>query len=139
MFAFNARRIHDDISTILRPASLILDASNTLTILFPKMATDLFDHLQSDHGNPIHMLRRFRIVQQMIDALENCWVRGIHHVDLRMTNILVITLSHYVTILIPNVYLFFFSPQQERLPFRCFRSQGHVKTLGLIFRRRMEE
>ena len=48
---------------------------------------DLFDRLQSD--SPIPLVECLRIVLSMTDALENCWERGIHHVDLRITNILV--------------------------------------------------
>ncbi|XP_078380670.1 dual serine/threonine and tyrosine protein kinase-like isoform X2 [Oculina patagonica] len=79
-------RIQGDISTILKPVSLILDGSNKVSVLFPRMCVDLFDRLQSD--NPIPLVQGLRIVQQMTDALENCWLRGIHHVDLRITNVL---------------------------------------------------
>ncbi|XP_020621612.1 dual serine/threonine and tyrosine protein kinase-like isoform X2 [Orbicella faveolata] len=83
-----SRRIQEDISTILKPVSLILDGSNEVTVLFPRMNTDLFERLQSGQENPIKLVQGLKIVQQMIDALENCWIRGIHHVDLRITNVL---------------------------------------------------
>jgi hypothetical protein len=54
------------------------------------MNTDLFDRLQSGHENPIVLVQGLRIVQQMTHALENCWIRGIHHVGLRITNVLVL-------------------------------------------------
>lgn len=54
------------------------------------MDEDLFDRLQSGEKNPIGLVQGLRIVQQMTDALENCWIRGIHHVDLRITNVLVL-------------------------------------------------
>ncbi|XP_022785085.1 dual serine/threonine and tyrosine protein kinase-like [Stylophora pistillata] len=79
------RRTQDDISTILRPISLILDGSNAVSVLFPKMVTDLFEILQCDK---IQLHQGLRIAQQMADALENCWDRRIYHVDLRTTNIL---------------------------------------------------
>ncbi|KAJ7342696.1 hypothetical protein OS493_040657 [Desmophyllum pertusum] len=85
------RMIQYDVSTILKPISLILDGSNKVSVLFPRMSIDLFDRLQpSGHRNAVPMVQGLRIVQQMTDALENCWVRGIHHVDLRITNVLVV-------------------------------------------------
>jgi len=90
MFCFNTCRIQEDISTILKPVSLILDGSNEVTVLFPRMNTDLFDRLQTGQENPIKLLQGLRIVQQMTDALKNCWTRGIYHVDLRITNVLVL-------------------------------------------------
>ena len=85
-----ARRIQEDISTVLKPVSLILDGNNEVTVLFPRMDRDLYDRLQHNEENPIGLLRGLSIVQQMTDALENCWIRGIHHVDLRITNVLVL-------------------------------------------------
>lgn len=96
----NARRIQEDISTVLKPVSLILDGSKEVTVLFPRMNIDLFDRLQSNQENPIGLVRGLRIVQQMTDALENCWIRGIHHVDLRITNVLVLM------IFLPFLWLF---------------------------------
>ena len=87
---FIARRIQEDIFTVLKPVSLILDGSNKVTVLFPRMNIDLFDRLQSNQENPIGLIRGLRIVQQMTDALENCWIKGIYHVDLRITNVLVL-------------------------------------------------
>ena len=85
-----AGRIQEDLSTVLKPVSLILDGSNKVTVLFPRMNIDLFDRLISNQENPIGLIRGLKIVQQMTDALENCWIRGIHHVDLRITNVLVL-------------------------------------------------
>ena len=69
---------------------MILNGRNEVTVLFPRMVVDLFDRLQSGEKNPIGLVQGLRIVQQMTDALENCWIRGIHHVDLRITNVLVL-------------------------------------------------
>ena len=91
-----ARRIQEDISTVLKPVSLILDGKNEVTVLFPRMNIDLFDRLQDYQENPIGLLRGLSIVQQMTDALENCWIRGFHHVDLRITNVLVrMSFTHF--------------------------------------------
>ena len=74
--------------------SLILDGSNGITVLFPKMNTDLFNRLQSGQENPIGLVQGLRIVLQMTDALEKCWIKGIHHVDLRITNVLVLIILY---------------------------------------------
>ena len=73
----------------MKPVSLVLGESNRVTILFPRMSIDLFDRLESCHDIPVQMLDGLRIVKHMTDALENCWDRGLHHVDLRITNVLV--------------------------------------------------
>ena len=83
-------RFRDDPSTVLKPISLILDESNRITVLFPRMSNDLFDRLTRRPDDPVQMLDGLRIVQQMIDALDNCWTRGLYHVDLRITNVLVL-------------------------------------------------
>ena len=85
-----ALRMKEDISTVLKPVSLILDGNNEVTVLFPRINIDLFDRLQSNQKNPIVLVQGLRIVLQMTHALENCWIRGIHHVDLRITNVLVL-------------------------------------------------
>lgn len=60
-------------------------------MLYPKMKTDLFDRLAKHSKEaPILFHDGLRIVEQMIEALESCWDRGIHHIDLRITNILVL-------------------------------------------------
>lgn len=87
---FYCCRIQEDISTLLKPVSLVLNWRHEVTVLFPRMDEDLFDRLQSGEKNPIGLVQGLRIVQQMTDALENCWIRGIHHVDLRITNVLVL-------------------------------------------------
>ena len=89
-----ARRIQEDISTVLKPVSLILDEKNEVTVLFPRMNIDLYDRLQGNQENPIGLLRGLEIVQQMTDALENCWIRGLYHVDLRITNVLVLMMFY---------------------------------------------
>jgi len=94
LFSVNTCRIQEDISTILKPVLLILDGSNEVTVLFPRMNTDLFDLLQSGQENPIKLVQGLEIVLQMIHALDNCWDRGIHHVDLRITNVLVVLIFH---------------------------------------------
>ena len=58
-------------------------------MLFPRMSIDVYDRLKKGAHVPIQMLDGLRIVQQMCDALENCWDRGLYHVDLRITNVLV--------------------------------------------------
>lgn len=83
-------RFRDDPSTVLKPISLILDESNRITVLFPRMSIDLFDRLTRFPDVPVQMLDGLRIVQHMIDALDNCWTRGLYHVDLRITNVLVL-------------------------------------------------
>ena len=50
------------------------------------MRIDLFDLLNRD-GIPFR--HGLRMVQQITDAFEDCWERGLHHVDLRISNILV--------------------------------------------------
>lgn len=82
-------RIPDDLRTVLKPVSLILDKSNRITVLFPRMNIDVYDRLTKCPDVPIQMLDGLRVVQQMCDALENCWERGLYHVDLRITNVLV--------------------------------------------------
>ena len=89
-----AHRIQEDIFTVLKPVSLILDVGNEVTVLFPKMNIDLFDRLQSYQENPIGLVQGLRIVHQMTDALENCWIRGVNHVDLRITNVLVLMIFY---------------------------------------------
>lgn len=98
----NARRIQEDISTVLKPVSLILDGSKEVTVLFPRMNIDLFDRLQRNQENPIGLVRGLRIVQQMTDALENCWIRGIHHVDLRITNVLVLMIFLLISMIVSS-------------------------------------
>ena len=95
LFSFNTDRIQEDISTILKPVSLILDGSNEVTVEFPRMITDFFDRLQSGQGNPIKLVQGLGIVLQMAEAPENCWIRGIHYVDLRITNVLVL-FTHFL-------------------------------------------
>jgi len=82
-------RSQDDLGTVLKPVSLLLDERNKVTVLFPRMNIDLFDRLERCSEVPVQILDGLRIVQQMTDALENCWIRGLHHVDLRITNVLV--------------------------------------------------
>jgi len=94
LFSLNTCRIQEDISTILKPVSLILDGSNKVTVLFPRMNTDLFDLLESGQENPIKLVQGLRIVCQMAEALENVWDKGNHHVDLRITNVLVLLIFY---------------------------------------------
>ena len=83
-------RIQDDLGTVLKPVSLLLDERNKVTVLFPRMNIDLFDRLERCPEDPVQFLDGLRIVQQITDALENCWSRGLHHIDLRITNVLVL-------------------------------------------------
>ena len=79
-------RIQNDLSTVLKPVSLLLDKRKRITVLLPRMRIDLFDLLNRD-GIPFR--HGLRMVQQITDAFENCWKRGLHHVDLRISNVLV--------------------------------------------------
>ncbi|XP_022793272.1 dual serine/threonine and tyrosine protein kinase-like isoform X1 [Stylophora pistillata] len=109
------RRTQDGISTILQPVSLILDGSNTVSVLFPKMATDLFEMLQSDK---IVLNHGLRITQRMADALENCWDRRIYHVDLRTTNILLDSQG--------NAKLNVSKPRDDTIPYPDNQAPFHV-------------
>ena len=60
-------------------------------MLYPGMHTDLFDRLGKHFKEaPILFHDGLRIVLQMIEALESCWDRGLYHIDLRITNVLVL-------------------------------------------------
>ena len=84
-------RFQHDAKRVLKPESLMLDKSNGITVLYPKMHTDLFDRLvKHSKEAPILFHDGLRIVLQMIEALESCWDRGLHHIDLRITNVLVL-------------------------------------------------
>ena len=79
-------RIQNDLRAVLKPVSLVLDKRKRITVLLPRMRIDLFDLLNRD-GIPFR--RGLIIVEQITDAFEHCWERGLHHVDLRISNILV--------------------------------------------------
>ena len=79
-------RIQNDLSTVLNPVSLLLDKRKRVTVLLPRLRIDLFDLLNRD-GIPFR--HGLRIVQQITAAFEECWDRGLHHVDLRISNVLV--------------------------------------------------
>ena len=81
--------MQEDLSTILKPTSLQLDQRNTIAVLLPRMSIDLFDRLEKANDVPVVISDGLRIVQQMADAIGNCWNRGLYHVDLRITNVLV--------------------------------------------------
>ncbi|XP_015769027.1 PREDICTED: uncharacterized protein LOC107347578 [Acropora digitifera] len=84
------RRFQHDAKRVLKPESLMLDKSNGITVLYPRMQTDLFDRLtKCSKEAPILFHDGLRIVLQMIEALESCWDRGLYHIDLRITNVLV--------------------------------------------------
>lgn len=84
-------RFQHDAKRVLKPASLMLDKRNGITVLYPGMHTDLFDRLGKHFKEaPILFHDGLRIVLHMIEALESCWDRGLYHIDLRITNVLVL-------------------------------------------------
>ena len=91
-FCFFWYRIQNDAKGVLAPVSVKLDKNNKVTVLYPKMSSDLFDRFTGHPDNLILLRDGLRIVQQMIEALESCWDRGLHHIDLRLTNVMVFLL-----------------------------------------------
>ena len=79
-------RIQNDLYTVLKPVSLLLDKRKRVTVLLPRMRFDLFDRL---NGGLVQFKDGLRIVVQITAAFEDCWERGLHHVDLRISNVLV--------------------------------------------------
>ena len=55
-------------------------------MLLPRMRIDLYDRLNRGH---LQFKDGLRIVEQITAAFEDCWDRGLHHVDLRISNVLV--------------------------------------------------
>lgn len=113
-----ARRMQDDLSTILKPTSLQLDQRNTIAVLLPRMSIDLFDRLERACDVPVLISDGLRIVRQMADAIRNCWNRGLYHVDLRITNVLLDRNN--------NARLNVSKPRDDSIPYPDEKAPFHV-------------
>lgn len=111
-------RIQNDAKGVLAPVSVKLDKNNKVTVLYPKMSSDLFDRFTGHPDNLILLRDGLRIVQQMIEALESCWDRGLHHIDLRLTNVMV----DYREIAKLNVA----KPRNDSIPYPDEKAPFHV-------------
>ena len=70
--------IQNDLCTVLKPVSLLLDKRKRITELLPRMRIDLFDLLNRDS---IPLRLGLRMVQQITAAFKDCWKRDLDHLD----------------------------------------------------------
>ena len=81
-------RLDDPHPNVLQPLSLVL-VDHRITILLPRLHTDLYTALDSGKLKHLPLKNRLLIMKQMVDACKHCRHNGLQLFDPRITNVLV--------------------------------------------------